>query len=483
MSIWDTFNMEEFQFKYPKPTTLTVALATRGRPEMVRATLNRTLQNVYGEKTKIVVLVDDDDKTMLGFTHEDPRVIVSIAPREDSLGEKYNRAIHVSPAEVYLAMVDYAPHVTQGFDKKILEAAVFPDGIGVVYNHMENLSFPQINAVTHRFCSLMGTPQKPMMYPAYFPYWFVDHWLDDIARMTGRITCADIRIDTSKRPGTMEQREPKFWALLFDMLILERREIAKRVLDAMFEMPFRKWMQERSFCLVEERSLMLNQIVRGMAGSDQSTDERYQRIRANAVVRMQEEMPRIEREGLERKIRHLNAPEAQQHPQEIGWLLEMVRGAKSVLEIGSCFGHTLKALAGVSDPNARIASIDLGRGLDWLEGADTGAFLKAAITEIALSGRTASCFLADSKAQEAKQYAADQGPLDVLFIDGDHSYEGAKADWDGYRGFVRSGGIVAFHDIAHPDHQVSRLWAEIKASGYETAELVKSNMGIGIVRV
>lgn len=38
------------------------------------------------------------------------------------------------------------------------------------------------------------------------------------------------------------------------------------------------------------------------------------------------------------------------------------------------------------------------------------------------------------------------GQLDVLFVDGDHSYEGVLADWLLYAPLVRKGGIVAFHD-------------------------------------
>lgn len=36
-------------------------------------------------------------------------------------------------------------------------------------------------------------------------------------------------------------------------------------------------------------------------------------------------------------------------------------------------------------------------------------------------------------------------PIDLLFIDGDHTYEGALAD-TAYTSFVKSGGIVVFHD-------------------------------------
>ena len=36
--------------------------------------------------------------------------------------------------------------------------------------------------------------------------------------------------------------------------------------------------------------------------------------------------------------------------------------------------------------------------------------------------------------------------LDMLFIDGDHSFEGVYADYHIYSSFVKKGGIIAFHD-------------------------------------
>ena len=39
--------------------------------------------------------------------------------------------------------------------------------------------------------------------------------------------------------------------------------------------------------------------------------------------------------------------------------------------------------------------------------------------------------------------------IDLLFIDGDHSYEGVFADWKLYSHFVSSGGIVVFHDVVN----------------------------------
>jgi predicted O-methyltransferase YrrM len=36
--------------------------------------------------------------------------------------------------------------------------------------------------------------------------------------------------------------------------------------------------------------------------------------------------------------------------------------------------------------------------------------------------------------------------IDILFIDGDHSYDGVKSDWEAYKGFLNVGSVVIFHD-------------------------------------
>jgi hypothetical protein len=38
------------------------------------------------------------------------------------------------------------------------------------------------------------------------------------------------------------------------------------------------------------------------------------------------------------------------------------------------------------------------------------------------------------------------GPVDVVFIDGDHSPAGVREDWDVWHSHVPAGGRVAFHD-------------------------------------
>lgn len=51
-------------------------------------------------------------------------------------------------------------------------------------------------------------------------------------------------------------------------------------------------------------------------------------------------------------------------------------------------------------------------------------------------------------------------PIRLLWIDGDHSYKGAKADFDGFIGHLMPGSIVAFHDALHPFTGPVRVFVE-----------------------
>jgi Methyltransferase domain len=77
----------------------------------------------------------------------------------------------------------------------------------------------------------------------------------------------------------------------------------------------------------------------------------------------------------------------------------------------------------------------------------------------------ADLLFADSHSSQARAWVTGRlagEPLDVLFIDGDHSYEGAMADWVDYSPLVRLGGLVIFHDIFFPPEPgAGRVWAEI----------------------
>lgn len=81
--------------------------------------------------------------------------------------------------------------------------------------------------------------------------------------------------------------------------------------------------------------------------------------------------------------------------------------------------------------------------------------------------------------------------IDLIFIDGDHSYEGVKADWEGFRPFLSEFGLVIFHDtlwdlrpeptLYRSDMGVPRFVDELRQQGFPTLTIDK-DFGISIVQ-
>ncbi len=175
-------------------------------------------------------------------------------------------------------------------------------------------------------------------------------------------------------------------------------------------------------------------------------------------------------------VRSLDHQYGQQDKAELDWMLKEVSGVSSILEVGSCFGHTLRAMAHVAQPRALIRSIDLGMQPWPFEGIDTSQELKIVISGLKNEGYDVEFLHADSHASSAVDWARRNAPYDFVFIDGDHSAEGVRADWNDYGPMGR---VVGFHDIA--DEVVGTLWKEIKSVFPKTKEVINSNKGIGLV--
>jgi predicted O-methyltransferase YrrM len=157
---------------------------------------------------------------------------------------------------------------------------------------------------------------------------------------------------------------------------------------------------------------------------------------------------------------------------------------RSVLEIGTAGGGTLYVLAWASDIAARILSLDIQR-YDLLR--------KQLYRGFARPGQAIEVLRADSHldaTRTAVERFFDSRPIDLLFIDGDHSYDSVRADYERYGGLVRPGGLIAFHDIVDGSRETSgdvpRFWREIRSSLEEPRELVESweqgGFGIGVGR-
>ena len=156
---------------------------------------------------------------------------------------------------------------------------------------------------------------------------------------------------------------------------------------------------------------------------------------------------------------HSEQVTASQKLDEILPFLERVaeRVPRALCEIGTSAAGTLYLLTRVAADDAVLVSVDL----------DVPPHAAAARSRLARASQRVVSVAGDSHspATLARVTAALDGrPLDVLFIDGDHSYEGVRRDWDLYAPLVRPGGVIGLHDV-HEDYTTSRGTPTAAASG------------------
>ena len=177
--------------------------------------------------------------------------------------------------------------------------------------------------------------------------------------------------------------------------------------------------------------------------------------------------------------------------EEIKNLLLILDKAKPkvILEIGTARGGTLFLFSNIAHEEATLISVDLYQTIEkrilfrYIGKEKQKIFLIQGDSHSIETLRKIEGILRDDK-------------VDFLFIDGDHSYEGVKKDFEMYSPLVRKGGIIAFHDII-PDYytkygiktsswagEVYKFWDEVKEK-YEHLEIVKDKnqdgFGIGII--
>lgn len=172
-------------------------------------------------------------------------------------------------------------------------------------------------------------------------------------------------------------------------------------------------------------------------------------------------------------------------------LLEKIKTKKAIniLEIGGRRGGSSILFSYAAGEQANILTVDLN---------NSGHRLKT-LNKFS-HDRKIQFWQGDSHLQETykkiEQYL--QGSkFDVLFIDGDHTYEGAKKDFIKYSQLLNDDGIIALHDIQE-DYKtrfnvqtaswtggVPLFWREVKAAGFNTEDLIsdqyQDGYGIGVV--
>ena len=172
--------------------------------------------------------------------------------------------------------------------------------------------------------------------------------------------------------------------------------------------------------------------------------------------------------------------------EEMNLFFRMLADRKPVrmLEIGILYGGTTFLFANALQDDGMLISID----------KDLPAIYHQFLPYVAAVKRIDIHLLRtdshSARTPELVKTLLQDRPLDALFIDGDHSYDGVKQDFKMYSPLVRSGGIIGLHDIVdHPTEtncQVNLFWKNLLNNpDYEHTEIIndrrQGKCGIGVL--
>lgn len=131
---------------------------------------------------------------------------------------------------------------------------------------------------------------------------------------------------------------------------------------------------------------------------------------------------------------------------ELACLERHARGRKCAVEIGTAQGASAVRIARALAPDGRLFCVD-----PYEAENPNARICRRELMRAAVAHRVT--FLRGTSVQ-----MADRIPLgcDFFFVDGDHSYEGLKADWEIVLGRLVAGGVACFHDTSVPADNPAR---------------------------
>ena len=139
-------------------------------------------------------------------------------------------------------------------------------------------------------------------------------------------------------------------------------------------------------------------------------------------------------------------PRTLHYPEEAALLERLASTAKRAVEIGVYEGASAARLAQSLPADAELHLIDpFGPQPTALRAGQRGiAWASRRVVARAARGRSVRCVWHVAYSQDVGRRW--ELPIDLLFIDGDHSEDGTREDWALFSPHVRVGGHVAFHD-------------------------------------
>jgi predicted O-methyltransferase YrrM len=134
---------------------------------------------------------------------------------------------------------------------------------------------------------------------------------------------------------------------------------------------------------------------------------------------------------------------------DIEVLIHFAKGLEVVVELGTNIGTTSVLLSAVA---GKVFTVDVFENTDLIEDEKQKETYAKAFRNnkhhYGVIAKKLAYFKVDVSQGLSHELADAFGPesVDMVFIDGDHSYNGVKRDFDAWFDKIKTGGYFAFHD-------------------------------------
>lgn len=166
----------------------------------------------------------------------------------------------------------------------------------------------------------------------------------------------------------------------------------------------------------------------------------------------------------------INGLKSSQFTDEIDTFLKLVKaaGCRSALEIGVFEGGTSTLLYETMGPDSVVVGVDLKKPrieapwFKFVQGHSHSYHTASAVTR-----------------------AVDGKPFDLIFIDAEHTESSTTTDYEMYRHYLASAGMLAFHDICMPE--LWPMWNRLRGARHcdRSVEIIRDVRqkvcGIGVL--
>jgi len=173
-------------------------------------------------------------------------------------------------------------------------------------------------------------------------------------------------------------------------------------------------------------------------------------------------------------------------------LYGLVRSIKPqvCVEIGSALGKSASYIGMALKENGygMLYAIDPHEPTEWNDLGAVDSFKEFTRNISAIGVREQVSIIRSYSDTAAREWRL---PIDLIFIDGDHSYEGVKRDWELFLPHVKPFGIVVFHDTmwdlppykekARAAMGVPRFVDELREQGYQVLTIDR-DYGLSLVQ-